>query len=95
MHDIEIDRSSALYDALQTQSLQVNTRHIQAISNPGEAFRITAVAPDGTPEAIENESGSIIGVQFHPERMGEAMLPLFQQFIERAKRTRQTEASSL
>ncbi len=95
MHDIEIDRTSALYDALQTQSLQVNTRHIQAISNPGEAFRITAVAPDGTPEAIENESGSIIGVQFHPERMGEAMLPLFMQFIERAKRTRQIEASSL
>ena len=95
MHDIEIDRTSALYDALQTQSLQVNTRHIQAISDPGDAFRVTAVAPDGTPEAIENESGSIIGVQFHPERMGDAMLPLFKQFIDRASRTRQIEASPL
>lgn len=95
MHDIEIDRSSALFDALQIQSLQVNTRHVQAISDVGPAFRITAVAPDGTPEAIENESGSVIGVQFHPERMGEAMLPLFKQFIERARSSRPEKASSL
>ena len=95
MHDIEIDRSSALFDALQMQSLLVNTRHIQAISNPGDAFRVTALAPDGTPEAIENLSGSIIGVQFHPERMGETMLPLFKQFIERARETRPEETSSL
>ncbi len=95
MHDIEIDRSSALYDALQMQSLAVNTRHIQAISSPGDVFRITAVAPDGTPEAIENSSGSIIGVQFHPERMGETMLPLFKQFIERAGKLRTEKASSL
>ena len=88
MHDIEIERSSALFDALQMQSLLVNTRHIQAISTVGEAFRVTAVAPDGTPEAIENQSGSIIGVQFHPERMGETMLPLFKQFIDRARESR-------
>ena len=95
MHDIEIDRSSALFDALQIQSLQVNTRHIQAISAVGQAFRITAVAPDGTPEAIENESGSVIGVQFHPENMGDTMLPLFKQFIDRARSSRPEKASSL
>lgn len=95
MHDIEIDRSSALFDALQTQTLEVNTRHLQAIAAPGNAFRITAIAPDGTPEAIENESGTIIGVQFHPERMGDTMLPLFKQFINRARDMRSAKASSL
>ncbi len=95
MHDIEIDRASALFDALQKQSVAVNTRHIQAISNIGAAFRVTAVAPDGTPEAIENNDGSIIGVQFHPERMGEAMLPLFKQFIDRARVRHPEKASSL
>ncbi len=95
MHDIEIDRSSALYNALQTQSLAVNTRHIQAISQVGDNFRVTAAAPDGTPEAIENASGSIIGVQFHPERMGDTMLPLFKQFIERARESRPDKASPL
>jgi putative glutamine amidotransferase len=85
MHDIEIERSSALYEALQHHALRVNTRHIQVIGSPGPAFRVTAVAPDGVPEAIENEDGSIMGVQFHPERMGDVMLPLFRQFIERAR----------
>lgn len=95
MHDIEIDRSSALFDALQKQSMRVNSRHIQAISDVGHALRVTAVAPDGTPEAIENASGSILGVQFHPEKLGESMLPLFRQFIERARITRPAETSSL
>ncbi len=95
MHDIEIDRSSALFDALRQQSVRVNTRHIQAISNVGDAFRVTAIAPDGTPEAIENASGSIIGVQFHPENLGDAMLPLFKQFIERARSKHPEKASPL
>lgn len=88
MHDIEIDRASALYDALQTPQVAVNTRHIQAIAQVGESLRVTAIAPDGTPEAIENATGSIIGVQFHPERMENTMLPLFRQFIQRARDTR-------
>lgn len=85
MHDIEIEKSSALYTALQEQALRVNTRHIQAIASVGPGYRVTATAPDGVPEAIENHDGSVIGVQFHPERMGDAMLPLFKQFIGRAR----------
>lgn len=86
MHDIKIEKASALYTALQEQALCVNTRHIQAIAAVGEGYRITATAPDGVPEAIENENGSVIGVQFHPERMGDAMLPIFKQFIDQARK---------
>ncbi len=86
-HDIEIEPSSALYEALQHRVLNVNTRHIQGIASVGSAFRITARAPDGVPEAIENEEGTVMGVQFHPERMGDAMLPLFEQFIKQAHRS--------
>ena len=95
MHDIEIDTSSALYAALRTRSTKVNTRHIQAIATVGSALRVTAVSPDGVPEAIENEDGSIIGVQFHPELMVEEMLPLFQQFIQRAQKMHSSGASLL
>ena len=95
MHDIEIDTTSALYAALQKRSVKVNSRHIQAIATVGSSFRVTAVAPDGVPEAIENEDGSIMGVQFHPENLGEAMLPLFKQFIHRARTMRSPDTSIL
>ena len=95
MHDIEIDTTSALFAALQQRSMKVNSRHIQAIASVGAPFRVTAAAPDGVPEAIENEDGSIMGVQFHPENMGEAMLPLFQQFIDRARMRRSPNAPIL
>lgn len=83
-HPIHIEPATVLFDVLKTSSLMVNTRHIQAIAEVGTAFRVAATAPDGIPEAIENEDGSIVGVQFHPERMGETMRPLFQHFIERS-----------
>ena len=83
-HAVDVDTDSLLYEALGVESLVVNSRHIQAIAQAGSSFRVTATAPDGVPEAIENEDGSILGVQFHPERMGEIMRPLFTHFIQRA-----------
>jgi putative glutamine amidotransferase len=47
---------------------------------------VAATAPDGVIEAIEHENGRILGVQFHPERMGRSMLPLFRDLVDRAKR---------
>jgi putative glutamine amidotransferase len=67
----------------------VNTRHLQALATVGEGFRVAARAPDGVIEAIENTDGTEIGVQFHPERMGQAMRPLFHHLV------RLTEHSSI
>ncbi len=66
-------------------SLYVNSFHHQAVSDPGKLFRVTATAPDGVIEAMEStELKPIIGVQWHPEWMGEVGLKLFSWLIERA-----------
>ena len=80
-HPVHIDRSSRLYDLLETDTLTVNTRHLQAIAAVGDGFSVSATAPDGVVEAIEHENGRIFGVQFHPERMGETMEPLFRHIV--------------
>jgi len=83
-HTVHVGPDSLLKTILQTDSLVVNTRHIQAIKTTGEGLRVAATAPDGVIEAIESTDGSFVGVQFHPERMGKAGHPLFSYLIERA-----------
>jgi putative glutamine amidotransferase len=84
-HPITLDKSSFLYTLLKEPTLTVNSRHIQALASVGMGFRVAAMAPDGVIEAIENEDGSVLGVQFHPERMGHRMHPLFQHLVSRAR----------
>lgn len=66
--------------------VSVNTRHLQALRTPGAGLVASGHAPDGVIEAVESPDGRLLGVQFHPERMGAAMDPLFQTFIHRAAR---------
>ncbi len=94
-HPIRLAEDSHLYALLQTADLEVNTRHIQAVAGLGAGFRVAATAPDGAVEAIENEDGTLLGVQFHPERMGAAMLPLFRHLVEQARRRRITGVPGL
>ncbi len=88
-HAIELEKGSHLHDILGVQSLVVNTRHIQALAGVAPFFRIAACAPDGVVEAIENEDATILGVQFHAERMGEIMQPLFKHFVGQANLAKQ------
>lgn len=81
-HDVLLEVDSTLYDVLKVPSLTVNTRHIQAIAEPGRGYRVSARATDGVIEAIENESGTVLGLQFHPEKMPEQMAPLFKYFVD-------------
>ena len=83
-HAVKLGPDSLLKTILLTDSIEVNTRHIQAIKTMGEGLRVAATAPDGVIEAIESSDGSFIGVQFHPERMDETGHPLFSYLIERA-----------
>ena len=65
--------------------LAVNSFHHQAVDDAGEHFRVAALAPDGTIEAIESaEEKPFIGVQWHPECMGDDGLPLFRWLVEEA-----------
>jgi putative glutamine amidotransferase len=85
-HFINIDESSKLYQSLNTPKINVNTYHIQALARIGEGLKVSAKAPDGVIEGIESFDGRIIGVQFHPERMGDSMLPLFRDFVARCSK---------
>lgn len=85
-HFVNILEDSLLYRSLNTPKINVNTYHIQALASVGEGLKVSAKAPDGVIEGIESLDGRIIGLQFHPERMGESMMPLFRDFVERCKR---------
>jgi len=85
-HFIHIDTGSVLYRTLDTPQIKVNTYHIQSVEIVGQGLKVAATAPDGVIEAIESTDGRIIGVQFHPEQMGESMMPLFREFVSRCER---------
>ncbi|MCU0514975.1 MAG: gamma-glutamyl-gamma-aminobutyrate hydrolase family protein [Anaerolineae bacterium] len=63
-----------------------NTYHIQAVAAVGAGLRAVGHSPDGIIEALESDDGRLIGVQFHPERLGPAAAPLFADFVQRCRR---------
>ncbi len=77
----------------ETELESVVTYHGQYVERPGDGVRITAHAPDGTPEAIEvatDEPFGMIGVQWHAEvrPWDERQQKLFDAFREAAVRYR-------
>lgn len=86
MHSLRIKPGTHLHRLLDTDEIDINTRHLQTIAEVGEGFRVAGTAPDGTVEAIETSDGMIIGVQYHPERMGDVMHPLFRHLVAQAQR---------
>lgn len=85
-HFIHIEQDSRLYNILDTSEINVNTYHIQSLASVGDGLHISAKATDGVIEAIESSDGRLMGMQFHPERMGDSMLPLFRDFVEKCRR---------
>ena len=85
-HTITVEKDSILSEIFDGQeTLYVNSFHHQAVSDPGERFRVTARATDGTIEAMESrEFKSIVGVQWHPECMGDDGMPLFEWLVRQA-----------
>lgn len=85
-HGILVEETSHLHRVLKKRQMDVNTRHIQAVADIGPSFKVAARAPDGVVEAIESEDGTVLGVQFHPERMGDEMLPIFRHLVSTAQK---------
>lgn len=72
-------------DGKEPKTLCVNSFHHQAVSHGGPRFKATAWAPDGVIEALEStEMKPILGVQWHPEWLGDDGLPLFRWLVEQA-----------
>ncbi|PTL33789.1 fused gamma-glutamyl-gamma-aminobutyrate hydrolase/peptidase [Prevotella sp. oral taxon 376] len=84
-HRIKIIPDSTLYNIYGEEEIYVNTFHHQAVGEPGNRFRVTALSEDGIVEAIEGvEYKPIMGVQWHPEWLEEEGLKLFQWLVGRA-----------
>ena len=72
-------------DGKEANTLCFNSFHHQAVSHGGPRFKVTAWAPDGVIEALEStEMKPILGVQWHPEWLGDDGLPLFRWLVEQA-----------
>ena len=92
-HDVWVADGSLLErvmaERLEGDTLPVNSRHHQAVKDVGQGLVVTATAPDGVVEAVEDPSQHFcLGVQWHPEnfyRTGE-FRSIFEAFIAAARR---------
>jgi len=69
-HPVEVRPGTLLASVLGAGTLEVNSSHHQAIDALGRGLTVSATAPDGLVEAIEDPNLPFyIGVQWHPERL--------------------------
>jgi putative glutamine amidotransferase len=91
-HDIWVSEGTLLHTLLRERidgdACPVNSRHHQAVRSVGSGLIVSATAPDGVIEAVEDPSRRFyLGVQWHPEnfyRTGE-FRALFEAFVEAAR----------
>ncbi|MDP9192092.1 MAG: gamma-glutamyl-gamma-aminobutyrate hydrolase family protein [Acidobacteriota bacterium] len=87
-HDVIIEQGTKLASIVPAAELNVNSSHHQAVGTVAEGLRITAHAPDGIVEGLEDPKHPFyIGVQWHPEDMaGEGSAStLFGAFVDAAR----------
>jgi len=90
-HEIWVEKDSLLArllgERLVGDTCEVNSRHHQAVKAVAPGLRVTATAPDGIVEALEDPAARfVIGVQWHPEnfwRTGE-FRSVFEGFLDEA-----------
>jgi putative glutamine amidotransferase len=91
-HEVWLEKDSLVARLMRerlndTDACSVNSRHHQAVKDVAAGFSVSATAPDGIIEAIEDPAARFcLGVQWHPEnfwRTGE-FRPLFEGFLNAA-----------
>jgi putative glutamine amidotransferase len=89
-HEVRIENGTRLASILGGgREITVNSSHHQAIKNVGQGLRVTAEAPDGIVEGLEDPDHPFyLGVQWHPEDMGgeKSASALFGAFVEAARK---------
>jgi putative glutamine amidotransferase len=67
-HAVSLTAGSTLREIVGQDALHVNSRHHQAVNQPGRQVRVSAVSEDGITEAIEcTDRRFSVGIQWHPE----------------------------
>ncbi len=85
-HTVTLVKDSTLYNIYGCDRLVVNSFHHQAVSEPGRCFRTIAKSADGIVEAMESsEYKDILGVQWHPEWLGDEGQKIFRWLADRAR----------
>jgi len=93
-HEVWVEKDSLLAKLLGerlvgSDTCEVNSRHHQAVKTVAPGYRVSATAPDGVIEAIEDPAARFcLGVQWHPEnffRTGE-FRSLYEGFLEAASK---------
>jgi putative glutamine amidotransferase len=91
-HPVTVARRSRLHGVLGRGTVRVNSSHHQAVKAVPPGLAVSAVAPDGVIEALEDRSRRFfIGVQWHPEylyRRHRAHRSLFEALVKAARVTR-------
>ena len=89
-HDVKLENGTRLASIIGGgRDINVNSSHHQAIKGVGRGFRVTAKAPDGIVEGLEDPDHPFyVGVQWHPEDMGgeKSASQLFGAFVEAARK---------
>lgn len=88
-HSVNIQKDTLLNSIMNTDCLDVNSFHHQAVKSVPKGFVVSAVAQDGIIEAMESvDYQPILGVQWHPECMlaegNKIMMPLFEWLVNEA-----------
>lgn len=84
-HTVSVADGSLLHTLYGQQRLAVNSFHHQAVKEPGSHLCVCATAADGIIEAVEScEHKPILGVQWHPEHLGDGA-PLFDWLVDEAR----------
>ncbi len=92
-HEIDVRRGTRLAEILGEARTAVNSYHHQACRRVAEGLSVTATAPDGVVEALEDPGQPFfLGVQWHPEVLegGAAATSgrLFAAFVDAAREFR-------
>lgn len=66
-HDVRLAPGSRVAEATGARVVPCSTHHHQGLDRLGEGLVATGWSEDGLVEALERESGWMVGVQWHPE----------------------------
>jgi putative glutamine amidotransferase len=68
-HSIDVQPGTKLASLLGAGQCMINSMYHQAVKKLGNGLKVSALAFDGTIEAVEDENELIMAVQWHPENL--------------------------
>ena len=97
-HTVLIEPGTRLATVVACERTTVNSRHHQAVADPGPTLRACAHAPDSVIEAVERRGDGAgplcLGVQWHPEKLaGAAGNGLFRALVDSSIEARRAARS--